>query len=209
MQGFEYGTKRDPDRMSANYGTGRIQPWDVGTNRDPNQGRRQVMPYASGSDGQKIFGDVQPGMFNDFVPQGLAAQAVSPYPVDTFAPGAQAVYDNIGVPGGVNANLPGTESPVTKTDIKQSTTTPRTKNGVKTKAKAKRNVRKKVIDQGVPGTYNFNAAGERMANDWAGPGDDRRYSDRSMPGQAKGAYGMNPDDQIMAMFQVLLKVLTL
>ena len=72
MQPWEYGTRRDPDRMSPRNGTGRIQPFDVGTNRDPYQSGRQVMPYGVGPDGQKVYADVQPGVYNGIGSGGLA-----------------------------------------------------------------------------------------------------------------------------------------
>ncbi len=83
----------------------------------------------------------------------------------------------------------------------------------KGRTKARREVNKAVKDVGVPGNYNFNAAGQRMPDDWAGPskgsmnpfardfdpsalfGGDRRVNDARMPG-GRGAYGFNENDPV-------------
>ncbi len=84
----------------------------------------------------------------------------------------------------------------------------------KGRTKARRDVNKAVKDVGTPGTFNFNAAGQRMPNDWAGPskggsmnpfardfdpsmlfGGDQRANDASYP-QARGSYGFNANDPI-------------
>ncbi len=184
---WEAGTVRDRDRGRAGPG---INPWDIGTNRDIYRGSNNpIRDYTAGLAGIPM----DDNMYDFYNGSNNADSIVS-------APAVDNMYDFYDGSNDIQA-----KATVAKANAPRKS---------KTRTKARREVNKAVKDVGTPGTFNFNAAGQRMPNDWAGPskqgsmnpfardfdpslllGQDRRVNDANMPG-GRGAYGMNPNDPI-------------